>query len=811
MTIGILTEKPSAARNFAKALGGMSGKLNGEDYVIAHARGHLYEFVDPAEMVDPDKKDDYASWKLENLPWTLEDFNWKLQTIKGAGSVATDVKKALSKCDEIVIATDVDPSGEGGMIAVNAFLQLGLRPAKFSRMYFTDEAPASLKKAFGSRKVVQSLRGFDEYKMASYRSKFDFASMQFTRAATNIVRRSGEDVLLRQGRLKSAMVKLVGDQLKDYNEYVKKPFFQNRFRDENQVMYTNPEEPQFEKPDQVPASYKPSPVVVDSTTRKHTAPPKLMDLAALSSMLVPKGVKAKDVLATYQKMYEAQVVSYPRTEDKTITPEQFKELSPLVDDIAKVVGVDTALLTHREPRKTHVKPQGAHGANRPGTQVPASLEAVESAYGKTGRLIYEALAKNYLAMLAADYAYDQQKGHVQLYPDFVGQCNIPREAGWKSVFNPDAGDASAAEDSEDSSLGLGTNAEPFVFEGANKRPEHPSMKWLMKQLEKRDVGTGATRTSTYSEVTNDKAKYPLLVERGSKLSLARPGELSWMLLPGTHIGDLTLTEKVYADMREIAAGTKTEAMCLAEVAALVTEDIARMQKNAQAMVVALGLSGKPTAGPNGAGAVQKERAAGLWKVAGQDVKFAREWGGHRFSDEEVTKLLAGEMIGFNATNSSGKSYDVYGKLAQQTFKGRSFVGFEKIGFGKLDASGQVTMPDKLLGHVFTAAERKTLMTGKSIEATDLISSKGNTFGAVIWYREKVAGSGIKDLVLDFDTPMSGPPASWCKYTFSAEEKKKLAAGETISAKGCVSKAGKKFDAKLSWKEEGGKKKIVPSF
>lgn len=34
------------------------------------------------------------------------------------------------------------------------------------------------------------------------------------------------------------------------------------------------------------------------------------------------------------------------------------------------------------------------------------------------------------------------------------------------------------------------------------------MKWLMKQLEKRDVGTGATRTSAYSEVTNDKAKYP---------------------------------------------------------------------------------------------------------------------------------------------------------------------------------------------------------------------------------------------------------------------------------------------------------------
>ena len=40
------------------------------------------------------------------------------------------------------------------------------------------------------------------------------------------------------------------------------------------------------------------------------------------------------------------------------------------------------------------------------------------------------------------------------------------------------------------------------------------MKWLMKQLEKRDVGTGATRTSTYSEVTSTSTRHPLLVEQG---------------------------------------------------------------------------------------------------------------------------------------------------------------------------------------------------------------------------------------------------------------------------------------------------------
>ena len=49
--IGILAEKPSASRNFAKALGGMSGTYQGQQYMIVASRGHLYEFMDPEKQV----------------------------------------------------------------------------------------------------------------------------------------------------------------------------------------------------------------------------------------------------------------------------------------------------------------------------------------------------------------------------------------------------------------------------------------------------------------------------------------------------------------------------------------------------------------------------------------------------------------------------------------------------------------------------------------------------------------------------------------------------------------------------------------
>lgn len=799
MTIGILAEKPSAARNFAAALGGMSGTFQGEAYVIAHARGHLYELVGPEQMVEPTLADKYKSWALANLPWNLDDFDWQLETIKGAGPVATDVKKALAQCDELVVACDVDPSGEGGMIAVNAFLELGLKPKKFSRMYFTDEAAKSLQKAFTDRKPIKSLQDFDEYKKATYRSKFDFSSMQFTRIATNLARQSGQELVLRQGRLKSAMVKMVGDQLKAYNDYVKKPFFQNRFRDENGVMYTNPDEAQFDKSEQVPQTFTDSPVVVDGKSLKRTAPPKLLDLASLSAILVGKGVKATDVLGTYQKMYEAQTVSYPRTDDKTITPAQFDELAPLVDSIAGVVGVDVKHLTHREPRKTHVKPQGAHGANRPGPNVPSSLAEVETKYGKTGLLIYETLAKNYLAMIAADYEYEQQKGHVEKYPDFKGVANVPKKQGWKAVFNADADEV----DEEESAKGLGTKADPFVFEGANKRAEHPSMKWLMKQLEKRDVGTGATRTSTYSEVTNAKTKFPLLVDKRGKLTLAQSGEMSWLLLPNTHIGDLALTEKVYADMKNIAEGTAEADSCLAVVAQWVREDIVTMTKNAAVMRAAMGLKEQAV--------VEKERATGVWAKTGEDVTFGRVWSGHRFDQAEVDALLADDEISFVATARNGKSFDVFGRLTQQTFKGKKFVGFEKLGFGKRDANGNVLPPASWCGHKFSPDEVKDLMAGKPVEASDFVSAKtGNNFSCVVNFKEEKSGEGLQ-IVPDFGTD-DDPPRSWCGVALSDKQRTDLGAGKAIDIKGALSKkSGKKFNCSLSYQDEKGKKKLVPSF
>ena len=185
--VGILAEKPSAARNFAKALGGAKGSYKGTDYVIVPAAGHLYEFRQPHEMVPADKSEKYQSWNIANLPWNENDFHWEYsirgeyrsrtskskeeqeraaEAVQFAERTLGSIREVLNGCTEICIATDVDPTGEGQLLAWEIIDGLGLQNKKITRMYHQDEAPASVQKAFEGRKPLPPMREDPEYRKA---------------------------------------------------------------------------------------------------------------------------------------------------------------------------------------------------------------------------------------------------------------------------------------------------------------------------------------------------------------------------------------------------------------------------------------------------------------------------------------------------------------------------------------------------------------------------------------------------------------------------------------------------------------------
>lgn len=730
--ICILTEKPSAARNFAVALGGKKGSYNGEYFEIVNARGHLFGLSKEMEdQVGSVQAEAYKEWNLSNLPWDENDFSWKMEKLPDTTDLIRNIFAAFGRADEVVIATDNDASGEGELLAWEILSAYGYK-GKVTRMYFVDETPKRIQEAFVDRKTLSSNREEDgDFVKAWARTRFDFLSMQYTRMSTVLARKAGiPNALIRQGRLKSVMVYLVGEQEKAWRDYVKKPFFEARYKDENGNLYKDEKAEKFSTKTEVSlARLNPSEVVVDSKEKKRKPPEKLLDLAGLSSILASKGYRAKEVLETYQKMYEAHIVSYPRTDDKTITEEQFNELLPLVERIADVVLVDARMLTHRFPRKTHVKEGGAHGANRPGTNVPSSLDQLRSEYGDLGASIYETLGKNYLAMLAEDYIYWQEKGHIKDHPEFKGMSNIPIRNGYRDIFS----DTPKTEGSELSSNGLGSHAESFIYEGVNPRPTKPNMKWLTKKLEQYNVGTGATRTSTIADITkadgrNARMRQQLMKEHRGNLSLTDIGTASYEMLKGTQIGNALVTEKLFEQMDEVGKFKRSPNDILASVKTLIRSDLPVMTENAKHLSKA-------------------ERVSGI--VNGEQVSFKKTWGGHTFTESEIEKLLRGEEISFTGKTKEGKNFQASGTLEKQTYQGRSFWGFKmkegdkpqpdktKIGKegnpdrvnGTYAPTGETVTFKKIWGgHTFTENEVKNLLAGEEI-SFQATSKAGNTYTA----------------------------------------------------------------------------------
>jgi len=680
----ILTEKPSAAANFVKALGGKTGTFNNFTYKITNLRGHVMTLKDPEEMVAEDLKKQYKSWLVKHLPWDLNDFSWERTYIRqrnmrtgkteSTKKIIDELKKeAKTGYDAIVIATDTDPSGEGELLAWEALDAIKWR-GQVLRVNFMDESATGIKTAMMNLRDVSDKQQDGEYIKGESRNRWDFASMQLTRIATTAAKKQGFKVVARERRLKSVIVWQIYAQLLAIKNYVKKPYFEVKFKDpaghtfgrvtpDGDVIpwrFSTKADAQKDM-----AQYHESAVANEKHQTRTQAPGKLLDLAGLASILAPRGFSSKEVLSTYQKMYEAQVVSYPRTEDKTVTPEQFNDLLPKIDQIAQLVHVDTGLLTHRQPRPTHVKKQGAHGANRPGENLPTSLASLTK-FGPSAQAIYDILAKNYLAMLAEDYVYDHVTADLEDYPLFKTAFNIPIEMNFKAVYDSQRA-IKVEEDSEDENTGqLGPIAQPYLYEGANKKPQTPTTKWIMAFLEKHHVGTGATRVSTLSDMS--RGTKSMIKETRGKLTLTETGNVSAVMVKDTWIASPKITKRLFEMMDQVGHFEITMPKLLDSITQVVEHDMPIMLSNADDLE---SLLGKPKPAPK---RQVTEKTTGIFK--GEEISFAKSWSGHIFTADELVKLLNGDEISFDAKSKRGKAYTASGKMSKQTFKGSVFYGFK---------------------------------------------------------------------------------------------------------------------------------------
>ena len=724
----IICEKFDAARNFANALGGETGTFEGDEYRIVSLAGHVLEFAEPYEQAYPNEAETIGKFsKTDTIPWKLNQFDFSRRRVKKAikngedtGFYQTLVNKVSSGLKQgyiPVIASDMDEFGEGDLL-VHEVLQYCGYNGKIYREYHESETPKAIRKALSEKKVVTTED--PAYVTGLVRSTTDYMTMQYPRILTARARAMGYSVpVIYAGPHKSNIIRIVGDQEKARREYKPSSEWESRYKLGNLVLTTE-DAPRYK----TQAEWSPGTLPTLATVRLvkqtpgTTPPPKAFSLTKLASAALKHGVNAERTEAITQKMYSAGVISYPRTGEFTIKPEEFEETLLYVDKVLNLLGLNPAAFSHRTPRKTHVSPDGSHGALRPTENTPFDLTALDAQFGEGASILYRLISERFLMMFLEDsewVRYDYAT--VEPDPVFKGSVKVITRQG---VQDPDEENDNivTAADLPDTSQ----KAELYAHEVKSVAPRKPTEGFVADQLIKFNIGTEATRLRTLISMT--KGKSAPLAYNGKLLTLTPYGQVAYVAAKAMH----TATPEGFNEIRQLTLlsqkGEPADAIA-EKVYEVIKKDIEQL-KTAELDMSELEL---PKVTPQVSGTY----------VNGETITIFKEFWGEELTQDELDTLFAGGTVTLNRPNMPKGPAVFTGKLEPEEKDGRTF--YKLKGTWKADKSathikgvwkGQpVEIKRKWGSYEFSDVELQELLDDKTIT----INYNGRPFHGKLEYQE----------------------------------------------------------------------------
>ena len=776
----IIAEKPSAARNFQKALGGSSGTFEGDPYVVVNLRGHILAHETPEKVAYPNFAQTVGTFgHIENLPWQYTWFDFDKRVIPAndrdfAKNVIADIKGYLKEGYIPVIASDVDAMGEGDLLVQEVLTYIGYK-GKIYREYHVDETPKSIIQALKEKKDVTAKN--DGLTAATTRMTLDFLTQQLVRAATVTVQESGYRLPrpVPVGRLQSTIVKFVGDQIKALEEYKPSSVWESRYNLDDILILTNPDVEQFKTKEE----WNPGNLPMESAVREvkqtpgRTAPPKALSQTALAKVMSQRGIPTKKTLELAQKMYDDSVMSYPRTEDNFITPEQFTEMLPMVDNIIRLLGLSPEVFTHRTPRKTHVKEGGSHGALRPGVNLPDSLDALDVKYGRGASAVYKTVAERFLMMFLEDTEWVRHDYETTETPvPFKGSIRIITKKG---VTDPDENTDDIATRLPD----VNHKAKLYAHEVKSVKPKKPTEAWILGQLIKFNVGTASTQGSTVARLIGKDNNFPLVA--GAKttdaLSLSPIGNVAYQVAKAISLGTPECTRSYEEKIKQVVKGEVTRDQVFTDFTKVMGDDV----KTIEGLSFDLkGLGFTPIS----------KKVEGIWN--GVKVKIPDSCNGYTFSQEELNTLFNGGSVTFEGKDFNGNPVKTSVKLGYVSYKGKQYVGFHDANYCYGIWNGEeIKFKRSFMGYAFTDEECDRLLAGGSITFT--AQGKNGPMELSGKLERQKAPNGAEYVGLKAQFPLREGyvrgtfegktveiKGSWSDHKFTDDELQRLFAGETIA-------------------------------
>lgn len=428
----MITEKPSVGRDIAKVLGcskAGNGFMEGKDYVVTWALGHLVELSDPESYGEQ-----WKTWNMETLPMMPQKL--EIQVIKKTGKQYQTVKTQMYRKDvgQIIIATDAGREGE--LVARWIIQKAGVKkPMK--RLWISSVTDKAIRQGFAHLKDAGEYQKL--YEAAVARAEADWlVGLNATRALT--VKHNAQ---LSCGRVQTPTLAIIAGREAQIRGFKPQPYYSLKvkgngiwfqWRSGQNHTTTDSREEIARISDKVRNS---SGVVEDVKKKQQKSyAPLLYDLTSLqqdANRLY--GFSAKQTLDYMQRLYEHyKVVTYPRTDSRYLTQDLVETLPERIRACrGGIYGPVCAKLLKSSVKgnKSFVddKKVSDHHAIIP-TEQGISLSELE--YGE--RKIYELVVSRFLAVLLPPCEYEQTEVTVLCQGErFTARGKIVRHPGWQEI------------------------------------------------------------------------------------------------------------------------------------------------------------------------------------------------------------------------------------------------------------------------------------------------------------------------------------------------------------------------------------------
>ena len=319
----VISEKPSVGMTLAKVLGAKNkndGYIEGNGYIVTWCIGHLVSTAPPESY---DEK--YRKW--DNLP--IIPTVWKYEVLPTTKKQFGIVKKLMNsgKVDTVVCATDAGREGE--LIFRLVYNQTGCKKP-IERLWVSSLEDEAIRRGFENLKPGKSYD--DLYASALCRERADWlVGINATRYFTV---KNGNKGVISIGRVQTPTLAMIVERDSEIRNFKKSYYYTVEIKCGDIIA----ESDRFD-------SEEAAKIVCDNShfgsvtnienVSKAEKPPKLYDLTSLqrdaNRML---GFTAQQTLDILQKLYEAKLVTYPRTDSRYLTEDMENTALSVIEAIA---------------------------------------------------------------------------------------------------------------------------------------------------------------------------------------------------------------------------------------------------------------------------------------------------------------------------------------------------------------------------------------------------------------------------------------------------------------------------------------------